>query len=376
MLNTNLTPDYSGVNPDYKVTTPELHDFGSNTTRRILMPRRGAYYSDSIVIREVNTNRILVKDVDYTPSIIEQDATITSGKPVVCYVVIHNHVLNPIEILEYQFVGGEFSLMPELLADVTAMLTDESNEISYNNLIGKPEFGFVPSFHEHGEDNTFNWQYIIESLDRLNHAVTVKHEATHDLLRSKIETSRDQVDVYLQPIIDDLSAHIARRDNPHNVTPAQAGTHSKTQVNNLLNGYHNLGDTVANATLFNGKNLEALRTDAKNLVPTANFPNGVFAPDRLGPNNGSGTRILTSTGWRLVSQLGLIANVIYFGNSTLDHVRTTLASSPVGTKASFLTYYRVGAFWYGNGAFGDIYGYYREIVRKIDSANNWQRVGG
>lgn len=373
----NLTPDYTGQQPEYRVID-ETHDFGSNTTRRVIMPRRGAFFTNSIQLQEVSTGRLLVKDVDYQFAEAQIEATKASGKSVSCYVVItNNEIANPIKLTEYQFVGGYFSLMPELLADVTALLTDESNPVPFADIVGKPTEGYTPEYHEHGEDNTFNWQYVVSNLERLRYALTVKHDSMHELLRNRIAAARESIATDIVPMSDILEAHVTDFDDPHQLTAVQADVYEIPTIDQKLFDLLDINGTAADAALFANYNLAQLTSQAKNAVPVANFVSGVFAPARLGPNSAAGgTRVLTTGGFKPIAEIANpISGVIWMGVNTLAAVRATLAASPVGTKASYLVYYSNGSSYYGNGGFTR-YAYYREVARKVDDLNNWEIVGG
>ena len=373
----NLTPDYTGQNPDYRVVN-EMHDFGANLTRRAIMPRRGAFFNDSVQLQEVSSGRLLVKDVDFEFAESEIDATKASGKAVSCYIIITNNaVTNPIQLAQYQYVGGYFSLMPELLADVTALLTDESNPVAYKDIVGKPEEGFTPEFHEHGEDNTFNWQYVVSNLERLRYALTVKHDAMHELLNARIGQARTSIQVDITPMSNLLEDHVVNFNDPHQITAAQANVYDTATIDTMLAGRLALNGTAVDSALFGTKNLATLTADAKYLVPVPNFVSGVFAPERLGPDAlAGGERVLTTSGWKPVSEVANPINgVIWMGVNTRSGVMASLAGAPVGTKASYLVYYSSGYSCYGNGC-ETRYAYYREVIRKTDEANNWEVVGG
>ena len=378
----NLTPDYSGVNPDYLVQN-ETHDFGANTTRRVLMPRRGAFFTESVQLHEVSSGRLLDEGVDYHFAEIEADATKVSGKKVCCYIVIsNNEITNPIRLTQYQFVGGYFSLMPEILADVTAKLTDESNPVDFDVIVGKPTEGYTPSFHEHGEDNTFNWQYVVSNLERLRYALTVKHDSTHDLLESKVAQARSQIEVDLGSVSGLFDAHVLDYNDPHRITTAQMGVYTAAEIDAKLALKLDITGTAVDATLFAGRTLQQLTDDAKYQVPPANFTSGIFSPAALGPNSGGEVKILTTDGWKPLSDfVSTSSDTTWMGVSTLDAVKAALSASPVGTKASYLVHYQY-ATWkqvgrYSSNNFTTFrYGYYREVAQKADAANNWTIVGG
>lgn len=373
----NLTPDYTGANSSYKAVD-ETYDFGANTTRRVIMPRRGAFFSNSVQLVEVSTGRPLVKGADFEFAEIEIDATKASGKEVCCYIIVsNNEVANPIRLAEYQFVGGYFSLMPELLADVTALLSDESNPVPYKDIVGKPIEGLTPEFHEHGEDNTFNWQYVVSNLERLRYALTVKHDSMHELLMSRISAARASINLDFTPLSDALDAHSTDYNNPHQLTPLQADVFEIQEIDDFLDAKLGVNETAVDSNLFSGKTLLQLQTEAKYQVPVANFVSGIFDPARLGPNSAAGgERILTSEGWKPIGEVANPINgVIWMGSSSLATVKTSLAAAPVGTKASYLVYYNYSVA-YANGGASYGYAYYREIAQKVDELNNWSIVGG
>lgn len=375
MANYDLTPDYTGSNPEY-LAEQETHNFGSNTTRRVLMPMRGVFYGASFKMVEVSTGRELTLN-DYSFTELIEEATEQSGKPCYASVVIGNHVKNPILVKEYQFVGGFFMSINKHISDAQTAIDNVQTYVDYSKVVGIPEEGLPPSFHEHGEANTFNWWGVREALERLNNALVVKHDAMHDLLRQRIESARNALADNLQPVIDLMDVHTARRDDPHQTTAAKIGAYSREESQALIDMYYNLTETVADSLKFDGKSRAQMRNLIQDQLDASAFVNGILKPERLGINNDpSKSLILTSMGWKDPVNVETTSEVMYMGTTTEEAVMNTLINSPVGTKCSFHVSYNAAQVHYGNAGTYYFPSKYRNIIKKVALPNVWEKVGG
>lgn len=376
MDNTTVTPDFTGSNPQYRQSEPEIHDFGNNITRRVLIPKRGAFYVDSESLYEKTFNRPLVRGLDYEIAELVPEAVSMSGKEVsASIIIINSSVTNPIELRSYQFVGGYFSLLADAAKDAQEIIDQHQTYVDYKRVVGIPEEGLPPMWHPHGADNTFNWWGIKDALDRLAHALEVKHDSTHQLLINRITSIRGVLDDGLQPTIDELERHAVLKDNPHRNNAESVNAYTKAETDSIIDQYYNLNETVANSDRIVGKDLTTVHAEAHNLLPPNRFTIGVIDPNILAPSPAA-TSVLTTQGWMNPAEvLNTSPEAIFFGASTEANIIATLANYPVGTRASYLVLYTYSQS-YGNGGIVSSNTYYRRVIKKVGLPNLWQAAGG
>jgi len=372
-----LTPDYTGRNPDYK-TGNELHDFGSNLTRRILTPAKGVFYIDSLKVVEESTGRELVPGVDFEWTELVPPVVRESGLMAVKGIVIHNHVANPLRVVEYQYVGGYFNQLGEIQAHVQEIIDSQQTVVDYSDIVGIPPDGLPPTDHQHGEKNTFNWWGVVEALDRLAYALEVRHHSTHEVFLNKIARIREAMNVDFTVIATALDQHSAERGAIHQETPASLSIYTKQEVNDIVDLYHDKLDTVDNSDRLVGDEYEIVRQLAHYLVPPAAFDRGLVNPAVLAalPADADVEKyVLTSQGWIKPENLALSTDTIYMGFSDQSSVIAALADAPVGTRASYLITYSHYQDW-GNGGVNYGYTQRREVIKKVGLPNSWTMAGG
>lgn len=95
----------------------------------------------------------------------------------------------------------------------------------------------------------------------LNYAISTQAEAEVGTVNTAYMTPLRTAQAIAVQVGNAVSSHIARTDNPHNVTLEQVGGVSPAQLAAGLSGKMNIGDTAANSNLLEGKNIENITTD-------------------------------------------------------------------------------------------------------------------
>ncbi|ARV76836.1 virion structural protein [Pseudomonas phage Phabio] len=237
----------------------------------------------------------------------------------------------------------------------------------------------------------FNDRLDLHIQDMSNPHVDVKsHQAIGlNLLENyRVATEAEAIeavknDVYLTPYLSGLTMdewalkplrlHIARTDNPHNVTIEQTGSNTKLQVNQLAESKYGVEETVANATYgwWNDQewSYERLYEYIRRDIPAQNFSvggqNGYMNPLRLGYGQPSDKKVLlsnqvwtdfdslTTTFVDTVSPQINVLDAKIFANQTEAHnlvlVQPWAWTVPTGSMAFYRCNY--SAWWgLGNGA--------------------------
>ncbi|QDB71176.1 virion-associated protein [Serratia phage Moabite] len=317
---------------------------------RALAPYAGPYYSDSMVVTDAITAKVLVRDYDYKLLYPEQEAELRIGKPVCTMVQILN--LDHTDVnLTYQVVGGPYSTSVNVIGKLLNEIQQDNRPVRWDDILGKPT-EFNPSKHLTSATDLYGLEYVVMSLEDIVQAIYQGDVSSHDVLYDYIERIKkylddnlndlhnmdnelaarieavnvrvDSTNLDLKALGDRTDKHIGDKDNPHNTTKAQVGL-------GAVENYRPATQPEAEAGTANEVVMTALRTwqaitkfNTLNIDPkisshiaNRNNPHGVTAAQvGLGAvanvrqvQQGGGVNMLNNTvqiGW---SAGGLIAQV-------------------------------------------------------------------
>lgn len=211
----------------------------------------GPYYTDSLVVRQKGNVTPLVLNTDYKPINLYQDATIALGMSVSAAIIITNKSLGSDFEIDYQVVGGPFSLSSDAVSDLFEALELDTRKVNWVDILGKP-VRYPPAPHLHDADDLYGMEFVTEALENLRLTILQGDIASHeqiydyidrvkDLIYIDVDKLNERVDgtvtdiaklrADLQALIDgdvatlkrQLAAHIADKSNPHGVTQTQVG---------------------------------------------------------------------------------------------------------------------------------------------------------
>lgn len=107
---------------------------------------------------------LLTAGVDYVPTMLHQDATRVSGKEVCQLIVITNQSLLGDVVLEYQTVGGEYSVSSDALEQLIEALNLDNRPVVWGEIIGLPN-AFPPVDHLHHIQDFKGFGEVVDALD-------------------------------------------------------------------------------------------------------------------------------------------------------------------------------------------------------------------
>lgn len=212
--------DPTGLNPNNLVIN-EPHDLGGGRNRAFV-PNYGSYFTESMIITEVATGRVLTKGTHYIAAQLQQDATLAMSKEICAVVVITDPDVRDLLLFTYQVVGGVFSTSVSAIAKMIEALDIDERAVEWGGLIGIPS-AFPPSPHLHDIGDVYGFEYLVEALDALRNAILIGDEAAHDELRQFINYQDGINANAIAGLNADFDAHEANRANPHATTKLQVG---------------------------------------------------------------------------------------------------------------------------------------------------------
>jgi hypothetical protein len=212
--------DPTGINPNNLVIN-EPHDLGP-ARNRAFVPNYGSYFTESMIVTEASTGRVLTKGVHYIAAQLQQDATLAMDKEICAVVVVTDPDVLDSLLFTYQVVGGVFSTSASALAKMIENLDIDERAVEWGSVIGIPS-AFPPAPHLHDIGDLYGFEYLVEALDALRNAILIGDEAAHDELRQFINYQDGLLQAALDDLRSDFETHENNKANPHAVTKLQVG---------------------------------------------------------------------------------------------------------------------------------------------------------
>jgi hypothetical protein len=211
--------DLSGTSPTNRIVG-ERREITTNT-ERVFVPKAGPFFTESFVIYNDETGEPLKPVDDYLLVQPFAQASLRSGKDVQSAVVLKMNA--PVIVrMDYHVVGGEYSWNLGALADLITELNLDERAVKWGSIIGRPTmYPAAPHIHDIGD--TYGWEYVVWQLERVTNAILVGDEASHEELRQQMLYLRDQLQANIDAVDDKLDEHLNDFENPHRTTKAQVG---------------------------------------------------------------------------------------------------------------------------------------------------------
>ncbi len=137
---------------------------------RAAVLNHGAFYTDSIVVRDEQDGSKLTKGDDYIPILYYEEPSELSGKEVCTAIVITNEDTSNTVRVDYNCVGGMYSLISSPLVDLIDDVLTDDRPVHWGDLLGKPE-AFPPTPHIHELKNIFGFEHIVAELEQIRAAI-------------------------------------------------------------------------------------------------------------------------------------------------------------------------------------------------------------
>lgn len=137
---------------------------------RVLVPRYGAFYTESTRLIDGNTNRELVRGTDYKPTLMYLQPTRQTGLSVHQMIVITDPTASSNILFSCQYLGGEYSYCYDAIVQMIEALHLDDREVWFNNIIGLPD-SWNPAPHLHDAGDVYGFEYLVAAMERLRVAV-------------------------------------------------------------------------------------------------------------------------------------------------------------------------------------------------------------
>lgn len=178
--------DPTGLSPGNKI--PNEPKTLVNRTVRAVAPNYGAFYTESLVVRDVTNNRTLTRGISYQCVELYEVLSQIYLKEICAVILITDPSVSSNITITYQCVGGEYSTSSEAIVSMLHALSLDDRPADYNLLINLPSEGFQPTLHLHDVGDVYGFEFLVMGLERLTSAVLTGDNASHDRIYQYIDS--------------------------------------------------------------------------------------------------------------------------------------------------------------------------------------------
>ena len=182
--------DLTGNNPNNLVTN-ESHILDSSYPIRILLPNNGAFYSNSVILKD-NVSQAILNVSQYQITELFQNLTIETGLEICGVILIIDSSVSSNVSITYQAVGGYLQTNLNTLLQNYLALNSSDRNVDWDWIINKP-YQFTPALHNQLLNTIYGFDPIINVLGRIRNAITISNipafEAVINYVNSKFASS-------------------------------------------------------------------------------------------------------------------------------------------------------------------------------------------
>ncbi len=229
--------DPTGVNPSNFVQG-EVHTLVPRRARAIATTY-GGFFSESVVVHDQATNRLLTKDVDYYCAELYEVPTAKYGKEICAVIVIIDETVSDTVVVDYQAIGGNFSGSADVIVQLVNSLELDDRPLAWGSIIQRPS-EFPPSHHLHDIGDVYGFEYMVHALERIRSSIQAGDGVAHNAIYKYIDQNVGKLS---QPILDrilsEIAVHEAKSDpHPQYMTSAE----STSAINSAITTHVNAAD--------------------------------------------------------------------------------------------------------------------------------------
>lgn len=320
--------DLTGTSRDNLVLN-ELHTLKPTRVRAVAL-QNGAFYTASVVIRDVATARVLVVGQDYEFDNLYQMASEHAKAEVAAIIVITNTEVSNTISVDYQCIGGLYGYSTTAIMQQIEDLQLDNRKVEWGNIYNKPAV-YPPAKHLHDIGDVYGFEYLVQAIQQLRHAIMVGDEGAHENIYRYIEKTVGNTSDRVRELENALRRHIEDKDNPHEVTAGKIGVYTKKEIDDRFGEVIKNGKLVPDAIPLSRVegNMITLQDDGLyyGTTPPERFANVYVDPDigvdeEITRFNGRGTRNkpLRTLVYALAQGPGLVNRNIWLAEGKTHYV--------------------------------------------------------
>lgn len=180
---------------------------------RVLSTRYGAFYTESLAVVDVATNRSLTPGRDFYATMMSQIPTEQFGKEICSVIIITDTTCGTNVKISYQALGGEYSYSAEAIEQMVATLNLDKRPVKWGAIIDKPAGGFTPGPHLHDSGDIYGMEYVVSALERITQAIQLNALSGEAFIYSYL-------DAQLKEVYEAIQAYSEARQTKENILAA------------------------------------------------------------------------------------------------------------------------------------------------------------
>lgn len=183
--------DKTGLSPN-NLIVDEPHVLQAGATRS-LAPKYGAFFTESVIVKDADTGITLTRGVDYICVELLQEASIISAKEICYLILIKNVSVSSNVTVTYQVLGGLYTRSADAIGTYYEQITASGGSVNWGDVLNKP-FVFPPTDHLHDAADLYGFEYLVDSLERIRQAILLGSVPAFDsMLQSSLATSAQTI---------------------------------------------------------------------------------------------------------------------------------------------------------------------------------------
>jgi hypothetical protein len=166
--------DPTGTNPD-NLVVGEVKEIGVLTGGQIyrgFAPKYGPFFSESVVLYDDITNRLLVRGTDYLIVEILEEASMRYAKEIASVILIKNPDVSNKVRARYQTLGDLYQFNAEKVAELYNKVINDNRPVDWVNVLNKP-IQYPPSLHQHLITDVRGFEVLVAAIERLRNAIVL-----------------------------------------------------------------------------------------------------------------------------------------------------------------------------------------------------------
>lgn len=191
--------DPTGINPDNLVAL-EPHTLAHRRIRAIA-PVEGAFFGDSLAIRDNTSGQILTKGIHYVPQEYYRTPSELYGKAIYGIVLIIDPSISSDVSITYQVLGGIYNGKTETLKHLLEQYRDDGSELEFYDVVGRPD-AYDPTPHFMSLSEGVHFEYLVFQLERIRNAILWSDSVTYQDIYTYIQNLLRDIDARLVQSMD------------------------------------------------------------------------------------------------------------------------------------------------------------------------------
>lgn len=178
---------------------------------RAVAPKYGPFFTESMVIYDNGTNRLLIRGVDYELVDLVQEATLKYGQEIMAAILIKNTAVTSQVRITYQVLGGLYQNNSEGIIELYNALMGDARGVDWSKVFNKPK-DYPPAPHMHDLMNIHGFGPLVVALERVRDAIVLSNIPAFEDLVSWVKAYSGG-SVFFDPVVTSLRKNSIQKFN-------------------------------------------------------------------------------------------------------------------------------------------------------------------